>query len=186
MNGVGFYTGLGEDVLVVFGPGLGFTTGGGTFFWPGTADPIIGYLGDRTNFGFTMKYNPGGTNVRGSLLVISHLPDGSIVRFKSNALDGLAVGEAPDADDSIFGWATFSGKGTFKAADWIEPIGNYTFITYVEDHGEPGAGVDRFWLEVRDKDGVIEPDLSLAAPATTNAITIFGGNIVSPHTNNAP
>jgi hypothetical protein len=32
-----------EDVLVVYDPSLGFTTGGGWFYWPGT--------GEKTNFG---------------------------------------------------------------------------------------------------------------------------------------
>ena len=34
VNFDGYYTGFGEDVLVVFDPSLGFTTGGGQFFWP--------------------------------------------------------------------------------------------------------------------------------------------------------
>ena len=39
----GYYTGLSEDVLVIYDPSLGFTTGGGTFLWPET--------GEKTNFG---------------------------------------------------------------------------------------------------------------------------------------
>jgi hypothetical protein len=39
-------------------------TGGGWFYWPGTTD--------RTNFGFTMKYNRRGTRVQGNLLIIRH------------------------------------------------------------------------------------------------------------------
>ncbi len=87
------YVGSGEDVLVVYDPSLGFTTGGGWFFWPGTDDPETGYRGDRTTFGYTMKYNKAGKNLQGSLLLIRHLEDDSIYRVKSNALDGLALGE---------------------------------------------------------------------------------------------
>ena len=37
-SGALFYTGSNEDVLVVFDPSLGFTTGGGHIAWPGTSD----------------------------------------------------------------------------------------------------------------------------------------------------
>jgi cysteine-rich repeat protein len=49
VNYSGYYSGSNEDVLVVFDPSLGFTTGGGWFYWPGTDDPGNGYPGDRTN-----------------------------------------------------------------------------------------------------------------------------------------
>jgi hypothetical protein len=126
-----------------------------------------------------MKYNKKGQKVKGSLLLIRRTADGSIFRVKSNALEGLAIGE-----DSSLGWASFTGKATYKEPGWLEPEGNYSFTVYVEDHGEPGGGVDRFWLEVRDKDGNTVPDLSLSRPASSNPITITGGNIVVPHENN--
>ena len=71
-------------MFTVYDPSLGFTTGGGWFHWPES--------GERTNFGYTMKYNKKGTNVMGSLLLIRHMPDGSIFRVKSNAIEGLALG----------------------------------------------------------------------------------------------
>jgi hypothetical protein len=62
----------------------------------------------------------------------------------------------------------------------LEAEGNHRFIVYVEDHDEPGAGVDRFWLEVQDKDRDVVGDLSLERAAAANAETIEGGNIVVP------
>ena len=162
----GYYTGSGEDSLVVYDTSLGFTTGGGSFYWPGS--------NDRTTFGYTMKYNKKATKVQGNLVLIRHLPDGSIYRLKSNAIDGLALGE-----ESSFGWASFSGKTTYKEPSWLEAQGNYTFTAYVEDHGEPGSS-DRFWIEVRDKDGNVVADLSVASGAPANAETLQGGNIVVP------
>ncbi len=165
----GAYIGSDEDVVVVYDPSLGFTTGGGWFLWPGT--------NDRTTFGYTMKYNKKGTNLQGNLLLIRHLPDGTRYRLKSNALDGLAL-SAPDAE---FGWASFSGKATYQEPGWAEPQGNYRFVVYVEDHGTPGGGVDRFWINVTDDAG--QPtDLSMPGAATTDAALLEGGDISVPHT----
>jgi hypothetical protein len=180
----GYYAGTAEDVVTVFDPSLGFTTGGGSFYWPGSEDPATGYPGDRTNFGYTMKYNKKQTKVKGSLLLIRRLADGSHIRIKSNALSALALGEASDAYGE-FGWASFSGKITYKAPG-EDTVGNYTFTVYVEDRGEPAGGRDRFWLEVHDSNGDVVPDLSMDRPARNNAETLEGGNIVVPHKAKGP
>lgn len=169
VNDIGYYAGMGEDAIVVYDPSLGFTTGGGRFYWPGTTE--------RTNVGYTMKYNNKGKKVQGNLLVIRHRPDGNIYRLKSNAITGLALSPM----NASFGWASFRGKGTFKDWDWEDPIGNHEFTVYVEDHGEPGEN-DRFWVEVLDKNGESVAVLSMDEQATDNAVTLEGGNIVVPHT----
>ena len=177
VNG-GYYTGMGEDSFVVFDPSLGFTTGGGWFYWPGSENPSTGYPGDKTNFGYTMKYNKALTSIKGNLLLIRHLENGDIYRIKSNAIDGLAVGE-----DTVngFGWASFNGKSTYIEPGWPDAIGNHSFNVYVEDHNEPGTGVDRFWLELKDKNSTLVNAVSMPLPAITQAIPLGGGNIVSPH-----
>ena len=163
--GGGYYTGTAEDVVSVFDPSLGFTTGGGTY---------TDTNGDRVNFGYTMKYNKKRTKVKGSLLVIRHTADG-VYRLKSNRVDALAIGSAGD-----FSWASFTGKATYKEPDWDDAIGNYEFVTYVEDHATPGAGSDRFWITA-NRGGDLAEGLSMDAPATDNAATLTGGNIVVPH-----
>jgi hypothetical protein len=176
--GGGYYAGSNEDVLTVFDPSLGFTTGGGWFYWPGSEDLANGYPGDKTNFGYTMKYNKTATTVQGSLLLIRHTGDGNKYRIKSNAISGLALGE----DSSIpMGWASFSGKTTYLEPGMVEPEGNHKFTAYVEDHDELGVGIDRFWLETRDKDSVVIPDLSMPEPAVSEALVLNGGNLVVPH-----
>ncbi len=80
-----YYSGFDEDVVTVYDPSRGFTTGGGLFTWPGSA-------GDETSFGFGMEYNKNGKNLKGRLTVTRRLADGSLFRMKSNALDGLALG----------------------------------------------------------------------------------------------
>jgi len=99
-----YYQGTADDVFMVYDPRLGFTAGVGWFPWPGT--------GEKTNFGYTMKYGKNGGNPKGSLLLIRHLAEGAKYRVKSNAPEGLAIGE----DMSMpVGWATFSGKATYLA-----------------------------------------------------------------------
>ncbi|MCK5313486.1 MAG: hypothetical protein KAJ53_00110, partial [Anaerolineales bacterium] len=164
-----------EDVLTVYDPSLGFTTGGGWFYWPGSEDPNNGYPGDKTNFGYTMKYNKNGQKVKGNLLLIRHLADGSIYRVKSNALAGLALG-----DEGSWGWASFVGKATYLEPGWPDPIGNHQFLVYVEDIDEPGGGADRFWIQILDKNDNLV-DLSIGDPAQTNAVTLLGGNLIVPH-----
>jgi hypothetical protein len=163
----GYYTGGGEDVTTVFDPSLGFTTGGGWFHWPGTTD--------RTTFGYSMKHKKNGGSATGSLLVIRHLADGTKYRIKSTAMSGLSIG-----DGGTFDWASFTGKATYLQPGWTDALGNYRFVAYVEDHGQPGAG-DRFWLQVRDRTNSVVAVSSMTAPATTNAVTLGGGNVVVPH-----
>ena len=182
-----YYTGSWEDVLVVYDPSLGFTTGGGWFYWPGTANGD--YPGDKTNFGYTMKYNKKGLNVQGGLLVIRHLADGSIYRIKSNALDGLSI-----IDTGIPGIASFSGKCTYVGPDspldsygLPETEGGLQFTAYVEDWNEPGTGADEFWFNVFGKEFSLDLDGdnrvdSTSDPATNELISLGGGNVVVPHT----
>ena len=144
----GYYAGESDDVFTVFDPSLGYTTGGGWFYWPGTQD--------KTNFGYTMKYNKKWTNLQGSLLLIRHVAGsttGEKYRIKSNALEGLAIGSAAD-----FNWASFSGKSTYR-----EP-------------GEDNEGNNEFTVYVRTV-------MSIPEPGAGNSETILGGNIVVPHSN---
>jgi len=160
---------------------LGYAAGGGSFYWPGTENDETSYPGDLTNFGFTMTYTKKGTNVKGSLLLIRHLANGSIYRIKSNALYGLALGESTDTNGR-YGTASFSGKATYLEPESPDAIGNHEFIVYAEDHNEPGTGIDRFWIEMRDQGRNVIPEMSMAREAPANAVDISGGgNIVVPH-----
>lgn len=151
-----YYVGEYRSVLTVFDPSLGFITGGGTFSLDG----------DKTNFGFVGKatVQKKNTVIKGSLLVIRHLPDGSIVRIKSNVFDGLAI--------MSDGSATFSGKANNSIN-----TDNLSFTAYVKDVATPGAGSDLFALfyplaEIRTIDalnGLVD-----------SAEKLTGGNIQVP------
>jgi len=156
--------GIDEDAFVVYDPSLGYTTAGGWFYWPGseiTEGPCAGYPGDRTNLGYTMKYNNKATKVQGSALLQRHTIDpltcfdAGSYRVKSNALYGLSIGDGTVPDD--YGWAAFAGKATYRMPNG-ENEGNHQFFIYTEDHGEQGCNqnpTDRMWIEVRDKDDLV-------------------------------
>lgn len=140
---------------------LGFATGGGWFYWPETTD--------KTNFGFSVRFDAVNEAVRGSFLIIRHSDSGDIYRLKSNAFYGLALGD----DGNGVGWASFSGEAVYSQ----DPIGSYQFLVYVEDWNEPGSGFDQFWVEVRDGDGNIVDVMSMDRDALENTETLQGGNI---------
>jgi hypothetical protein len=218
-----YFYGFDEDAFVVYDPDAGFTTGGGWFYFPDTEvaadacleyecaefdsteclvynevclvdDPCADYPGDKTNFGFTMKYNKKGTNVQGSALVMRHtkvpveietgvwacLEDGNY-RVKSNVLYGLALSES---EEPPFGYASFAGKATYREPDF-DYGGNHTFFIYVEDYGDQGCNQgeeanDRFWIELWDKDDNVVLMPTMGDDAAVEAEAIECGNIVVP------
>lgn len=155
------------DALTVYDPSLGFTTAGGT----------IELEGERVNFGFVMRYNPSGKNIKGNLIVVRHHTDGTKSRLKSNALGSLAVGE----DESVpMGWASFDGKSVYTTWDPVSEEyiteGNQEFNVYVEDRGNPGSGIDRFWIK---GPGEFEMPGTLGT-ASSNTEILTGGSISVP------
>jgi hypothetical protein len=199
----GYYSGSVEDVFVVSDPSLGFTTGGGFFYWPGTElvedveNTCYPYDGDKTNFSFNFKYNKKRRNVQGSLLVMRHTltpwPDceETTYKLKSNSLDGMSLGEGEDSGGS-YGWAAVSGKATFRDPN-DENTGGNLFLLYVEDHGEQGCGqapADEFWVEVDAPNAWLDPlgadpavdePTSVDDPDAGDDVPIFCGDIVVPH-----
>jgi alpha-tubulin suppressor-like RCC1 family protein len=167
-----YYTGSYSDAFTVYDPSLGFATGGGSF--------VLG--GDKVNFGFTMKYNKGGSNLQGNLIAVRHHPDGTVSRLKSNALGGLALGE----DVTVpMGWASFTGKANYTTWDAAAnggagayvTVGNQSFAVYAEDRDNPGTGPDKVWLGAV---GNLAMDGTLAT-AKTKTAALTGGGIAVPH-----
>jgi len=172
-----YYRGTYESVIVIYDPTLGFTTGGGFFYWPGTQDLDSGYPGDKTNFGYTMKYNKKGVNVQGSMVIIRHMPNGDIYRIKSNALYGLAL-------NIETGIASFSGKCTyFYPVEGSDPVnvGGQEFMVWVQDNNDPGDGIDQIWFTVLGQTFSLDSNENNKADIVERQY-IDGGNIVVPHT----
>lgn len=163
-----YFTSEYADAFTVFDPSLGFASGGGSFLLDG----------DKVNFGFTMKYNKGGTNLQGNLIVVRHYPDGTVSRLKSNALAGLALG----ADASIpMGWTSFTGKASYTKWDATAGVyvtaGNQSFVVYAEDRNNPGTGIDQIWLGAP---GTLAMPGTLAT-AKSNMAELTSGGIAVPH-----
>jgi hypothetical protein len=140
------------DTLVVFDPSLGRAAGGGWFYWPGTQD--------RTTFTYSIGHN-GGAAPSGNMLVGRRRGNASeLFRLRASALIGLSRGTGGEGDARV-AWAAFVGR----LSD------NREFTVYVEDPDAQGA-VDRFWIEVRDRDGKRIEGLSFPDGAQTNAVRI--------------
>jgi alpha-tubulin suppressor-like RCC1 family protein len=162
-----------EDVVTVYDPVAGFVTGGGTFRIDG----------DLVRFGINLKYKTNtkgsSTTTQGSIFAVRHHANGRKSRFESNSLNSaVALGE----DLTVpMGWAVLSGKSTYTTWDAATSaevtLGGQAFTVYVEDRGEPGAGVDRVWM---GGPGVLTLAGTLTT-ARTSAVTLTGGNVAVPH-----
>ena len=79
------------------------------------------------------------------------------------------------------GWAVVSGKSTYTTWDAATSsdvtLGGHAFTVYVEDRGEPGAGVDRVWM---GGPGVL-PLPGTLSTAKPSVVTLTGGNVAVPH-----
>lgn len=169
----GYYTApILNIVLTVTDPGTGFTTGGGWF------DDIN--TGERSNFGFTVKYLKNGQIQGNSLFIYRSRTDlgplgigaPSGVRdynfiVKSNAMDSLVQNCTTPATGGLPCWATFTGKSNLKAVDRSTGIA-YTFgsgtignqqsfqvdVTDASEPGSsPGSGPDSYAIRIWTSNG---------------------------------
>ena len=162
-----YYTGEGAAIIQVTDPNAGFATGGG-WYWYDAAKT------EKVNFGFMAKatiVNNKKTNFQGSLLVIRHKSDGTIVRVKSNVFDGYNI----QTVGSCFA-ASFGGKANYQENGVT--IGNYQFSGYAEDCGEPGT-TDKFGLYQAYSPNAVTTSPTLAG-VQASAKTLTGGNIQVP------
>ena len=162
-----YYVGGYIDALTVYDPGAGFVTGGGKFVYPDASN-------ERVSFGLSFTFTGKGKTIpRGNLVVIRHLTNGDICRAKSNAIDAPAV---------VGKTASFSGKGNYACVrptgETYDGVGNQTMLGWVEDNGEGSTAIaaDRFWINMN----VPSSKLLIAAPASTNARSLTGGNVQVP------
>src|SRR5205807_2853612 len=79
-----------DTVINVYIPQSNFITGGGYLFNSSSAGLYPGATGQRTNFGFNVKYNKSGTNLQGNINVIIR-NNGRVYQIKGNSMTSLAT-----------------------------------------------------------------------------------------------
>jgi len=169
-----YYTGEGAaaERVVISDADAGFTTGGGWFYWPGTADD--------TYFSNVVQYDDNRDQPKGSMNVVRIHRDGRSVRLmQTSEFQGLAQGVNADG----IHWSSYNAEvvmqemgGSTGFADYIDcPPETYYVTVYQEDNGEPGRD-DIWWMEVRDANGNIVDELSMTGDPTAGP-ALEGGNI---------
>jgi hypothetical protein len=146
--------------IVIYNPGAGFVTGGGTFNSPAGAYFAHPALTGSANFGFNSKYNNSNAPTG---VTEFHFSD---LNFHSSSYDWLVI-NSPNAQ--------YQGSGTINNA------GNYGFIvTVIDGQASGGGGVDKIRVKIWDKNNgnAIIYDNQMGAPDTANPTTqTTGGNI---------
>ncbi len=93
----------------------------------------------RINFGFNVKYNNGGSNLKGKVNVVVRATDGKVYQIKTNAIETLATNNTnPLARTAVF----TSKANVTDITDPLAPVslgGNHSFQMKLTDRGEPGS-----------------------------------------------
>jgi hypothetical protein len=128
-----------------------FISGGGYIVNLNSAGTFAGKPGQKTNFGFNMKYNKQLTNLQGNANIIIRAMDGEVYQIKSTSAQSLNV-------NSSSGQATFLSKCNItKITNPMAPVGlggNYNLQLTIDDNGEPGDS-DTLAITVRSSDGTV-------------------------------
>ena len=132
-----------EDLMATLYKPVGdFITGGG-FIHPVNPNPPVGLYpsdeGTRTNFGFNVRFNKNGKNLKGRMNFIWRTQNGRIFQARSNAIESLGV-DISDPENKI---AVFVAKCNVRdLSPNSQPIpnsGNVSMFVTMVDRGEPGS-----------------------------------------------
>ncbi|HSV86687.1 MAG TPA: ExeM/NucH family extracellular endonuclease [Levilinea sp.] len=158
----GYYTrnDTADDAIVTISRPLAssFITGGGYLLLENPAGQITGDPGSHSNFGFNVRYNQSGRNLRGRVNIIVR-SGGHTYQVRSTALTSLAV-PACSQPPCI---AVFNGRAVIQDITdpdqpWpgqgqpLDVDGNATLQVVMTDHGEPGSS-DSIGITVWNKQG---------------------------------
>jgi hypothetical protein len=201
---IGNYTrDQGDDdtmIMVALPFASNFITGGGYLI--NTATTAGTYAGDatrKTNFGFNVKYNKGGSNLQGNLNVIDRQGN-RVYQFKSNSLTSLGVQYWDTTKNGgAGGWAlvpggacannynaspqcpiaaTFQGKANLSDVTLPAAIslgGNLTLQVALTDKGEPGS-FDTIAITVSNGSSLLLSSMWNGTQTVQKALD--GGNLV--------
>jgi hypothetical protein len=156
----GYYTRNSSDDdtgINVYIPQSNFITGGGYLVNSASAGLYPGALGQKTNFGFNVKYNKSGTNLQGNINTIIR-NNGRVYQIKGNSMTSLGVQPCASGNPSTTcaATATFNGKATIQditnPTSAISIDGNATLQVTMTDKGTPGTN-DTIGITVWNKAG---------------------------------
>jgi hypothetical protein len=153
VNG-GYYTGSDFDVLSVYDPSAGGSTGGGT---------ITTGSGGFAEIAYSAQYLKNGKQVQGSVLYLAEDAAGNVLHvLKGNAMSGLAISGTT---------ATVSGKAT------LDGVGNYRYIITGVDNSAPSSGSnpDLYTQLVTDSTGASAPSVTVYPSTAVSNGDIFVG-----------
>jgi len=122
-----------NTIVTISKPLNEFITGGGYLIMSNSSGLYPADAGTKANFGFNVKYNKKGTNLKGRVNIIIRNGD-RVYQIKSNAINQLSV-DSPNA--------TFNSKANIQdITDPLNPIsidGNAALQMTLTDNGEPGS-----------------------------------------------
>ena len=168
------YSSTDHAVVTVSKPINSMITGGGFLVNQSSAGQMAGATGQRTNFGFNVKYNNAKTNLQGNINTI--VRNGSkVYQIKGNSMTSLSTNttSSPKA-------ATFQGKASIQdITNPLNPVsvdGNATLKVTMSDYGEPGSS-DKIGITVWNKSGGTWFSSKWSGTATLEQ-PLDGGNLV--------
>jgi PKD repeat protein len=144
---------LDDTVIEVAKPVPGSINGGGYLVNTNSAGVYAGQVGEKTDFGFNVKFNKKLTNLQGHSNIIFP-SSGRVYQIKNNATDSLNL---QTLAGGVFK-ATFTSKANLTdITDPTAPIslgGNKTLQIQMTDNGEPGSS-DMIAITLSDSSGLL-------------------------------
>jgi VCBS repeat-containing protein len=137
--------------------------------------------GQKTNFGFNVKYNNSLTNLQGTINTIVR-SGGKVYQIKGNAMSSLTRKPCPSGSATVScpATATFNGKANIQdITNPLKPIsvvGNASLQVTLTDKGEPGKA-DTIGIQLSNTNGSLLFSSKWVSPKTVEDV-LGGGNLV--------
>ncbi|MFL5892991.1 MAG: PKD domain-containing protein, partial [Solirubrobacterales bacterium] len=137
-----------DTTVTVSKPLNDFITGGGFLVNGSASGQISPTQGQKTNFGFNVKYNKANTNLQGNINAIVR-SGAKTYQVKGNSMTSLAANNTTRK-------ATFNGKANIQditnATNPVSVDGNASLQVTMTDNGDPGSP-DTIGITVWNKQG---------------------------------
>jgi hypothetical protein len=159
----------------------GMITGGGTLVNTNSFGQYAGTAGQKTNFGFNVKYTKSLTNLQGNINTIVR-SGGRVYQIKGNAMSSLTTTpcSSGSATTTCPAKATFNGKANLQdITNPLAPVslgGNLPLQVTMTDSGEPGSS-DTIGIQQSNSNGSLLFSSKWSGTNTVEQL-LGGGNLV--------